>query len=67
MVLVFFWDFSAENLSRIEVSKCVALVSLNWNFYREPFLMKNYKVDMRWCVPDQQIILFLAQIHLLLK
>ena len=67
MVLVFFWDFSAENLSRTEVSKRIALVSLNWNFYREAFLVKNYKVDMRWWVPNQQIILFLAPIHVLLK
>ena len=67
VVLVFFWDLSAENLSRTDVAKYLTFLSSNWKFCRKHFLMKNYVVDMRWWVPSQIIYWVLAPVLLLLK
>ena len=61
VVLVFFRDFSVELLSRREVAKHIPFVSSNWKFYREHFLMKNCKVEIRCWVPSQRIFEFWDQ------
>ena len=63
----FFCDFSPENLSRTSCKIYRFSVLLNWKFYREYLLMKNYKVDMLFWVPSQQIFWVLAPIHVLLN
>lgn len=66
LVLVFFSDFPAKNLSRAEVMSYFAFTLLNWKVYRKHFVITNQRIFesslqfMRWSNTNESFFTNLA-------